>query len=146
MEINILGTKYELILEAEEKDYPKLKRCDGYTDFSIKKIVVSKFEADETSIEDLTTHSRKVLRHEIIHAFIYESGLDVENSWARNEELVDWIALQFEKILNVYLETKAINIPDDSTTLNMKVNIDGDRLKEILNNNINDLVSIGGDG
>lgn len=108
MKLNILGTEYKIVLEAEEKDYPKLKKCDGYTDFSIKQIVVSKFESDEMSIKDLTVHSRKVLRHEIVHAFIYESGLDIENSWARNEELVDWIALQFEKILCVYEKAGAL--------------------------------------
>lgn len=40
----------------------------------------------------------KVIRHELIHAFIYESGLSNENKWAENEELVDWIAIQFPKL------------------------------------------------
>lgn len=42
------------------------------------------------------------MRHEIVHAYLYESGL-AENSlsvanWATNEEMVDWIARQFPKI------------------------------------------------
>ena len=37
---------------------------------------------------------KKVIRHELVHAFLFESGLSV-NSWADNEEIVDWIAIQF---------------------------------------------------
>lgn len=36
MKVKILGTEYEVIKDAEEKDYPQLKKCDGFTDFSIK--------------------------------------------------------------------------------------------------------------
>jgi hypothetical protein len=48
------------------------------------------------------------MRHEILHAFLYESGLR-ENSnkvyaWAENEEMVDWIAIQFPKIEKIYKE------------------------------------------
>ena len=108
MKISILGTEYEIILEAKEGDYPKLKKCDGYTDFSIKQIVVAKFESDDMSVTDLKIHSKKVLRHEIIHAFIHESGLAENSTWAINEELIDWIALQFEKMLFVFYQMNAL--------------------------------------
>lgn len=110
MKVKILGTEYEIIEDAEEKDYPKLKECDGYTDFSIKQIVVSKFEPDEMSVENLVIHSKKVLRHEIVHAFMYESGLDSNSEYARNEELIDWIAIQFEKMLEAFIEVGAISL------------------------------------
>lgn len=109
MKVKILGTEYEIIMNAEEKDYPKLKGLSGYTDFSIKKIVIRKIEKDDASLEDLEHYRREVIRHEIIHAFFYESGLDGNSDYARNEELIDWIALQFEKMLNVFIKTKAIN-------------------------------------
>lgn len=108
MKISILGTEYEIILEAKEEDYPKLKKCAGYTDFSIKQIVVAKFESDDMSVADLKIYSKKVLRHEIIHAFMYESGLNENSDWATNEELIDWIALQFEKMLFVFCQMNAI--------------------------------------
>lgn len=38
-----------------------------------------------------------MIRHELVHAFLFESGLSV-NSWADNEEIVDWIAIQFPKL------------------------------------------------
>lgn len=146
MKIKILGTDYEVIKNAEEKDYPQLKKCDGFTDFSIKRIVVADFDKDESSIDDLEWYKNKVLRHEIVHAFIHESGLAENCEWARNEELTDWIAIQFEKLLSVFMKLNVIKIPDDSITLNLSCKIDEDRLTEILNNNIKDLVSIGGDG
>ena len=105
MKVKILGTEYEIVMDAEEKDYPILKDADGYADFTIKKIVVKKLIQDGESYEDLELWQRKTLRHEIIHAFLYESGL-WQNSfkdWARNEEMTDWIALQFEKILGVFI-------------------------------------------
>lgn len=146
MKVKILGTEYEIITNAEEKDYPKLSNLLGYTDFSIKQIVVRKLEQDNESLEDLKKCEKSTLRHELIHAFLFESGLD-NNSWARNEEIVDWIALQFEKMLATFIDLGAIKIPDESVTIttDLKVNLDEDRLKELLNNNINDLVKIGGD-
>lgn len=42
------------------------------------------------------------MRHEIVHAYLFESGLTecsgAVNSWAINEEMVDWIASQFPKM------------------------------------------------
>ncbi len=109
MKVKILGMEYEIIMNAEEKEYPKLKGLSGYTDVSIKKIVIGKFEKDDNTIEDLTLYQREVIRHEIIHAFFYESGLDSNCDYARNEELIDWIAIQFEKMLRVFIRAGAID-------------------------------------
>lgn len=110
MKVNILGTKYKIVLEALEKDYPKLEKCDGYTDPSIKEIVVAKFDKDVDSIEDLNYHTKKVLRHEIIHAFLFESGLaeDSHNRWALNEEMIDYFAFQFDKLANIFKDLDII--------------------------------------
>lgn len=64
------------------------------------------------SIQDLESYENKVIRHEIIHAFLYESGIwvnsnDVEQ-WSMNEEMVDWIAIQFPKIYEAYKQAKCI--------------------------------------
>lgn len=148
MKIKILGTEYEIIRNASVEEYPKLKNCDGYTDQSIKQIVIPEFVKDDMSEEDLEYYTRKVIRHEIVHAFMYESGLDSNSEYAKNEELIDWIAIQFEKMLAIFIDLDVIKIPDESVTMTMdlKVSLDEDRLKELLNNNINDLVKIGGDG
>lgn len=53
-------------------------------------------------------YQKKVLRHEIVHAFLYESGL-WQNAygskcWAKNEEMIDWMAIQIPKIQRAYKE------------------------------------------
>ena len=52
--------------------------------------------------ESVESQEKLLLRHEIVHAFLEESGLstnsDSIDAWARNEEIVDWIAIQGPKI------------------------------------------------
>lgn len=116
MKVNVLGTEYTIIKNAIESEYPKLIDRNGYTDFSIKKIVVRKYEEDNNSVDDLTKVENKTLRHEIIHAFLYESGLHNE-SWAIEEEMVDWIALQFEKMLEAFRKIDVLNNDYEKTNL-----------------------------
>lgn len=95
--INILGTEYEALYK-EVKEDEKLKQCDGYCDFYTKKIVVAKQEEHVMNVGDIEKFLKKVLKHEIVHAYMFESGLDCCSDFARNETLVDWIAIQIEKI------------------------------------------------
>ena len=109
--VNILGTEYKIIF-ATEKEKPDLKEIEGYADFTVKEIVIKDPEKRERSFDNSKEYSKKVLRHEIIHVFMYESGL-WENSaectaWAENEEMTDWIAIQFPKILKAYQEACCI--------------------------------------
>lgn len=112
MKVNILGIEYQILTKTDEEE-PYLKRCDGYCDRSRKQIVIADMEANpDTYGIDIDWYRKKVLRHEIIHGFLSESGLE-ENShgvdiWARNEEMVDWIALQFPKILQAFKEADCI--------------------------------------
>lgn len=108
MKINVLGTEYT-IKRRKEADDPKLRDCDGYCDSSIKQIVVETFERDARSKEDLWQYEKEVLRHEIVHAFLDESGLrscthSCGQGWARNEEMVDWIAIQAPKLFKAFRE------------------------------------------
>lgn len=105
MKVNVLGTEYEILRNV--KDDPKLgNRADGYCDYSTKKIVIAEMIEDDDTLENLKMYEGKVIRHELIHAFLYESGLDVNSDWARNEEIVDWIALQFPKMNKVFNQLK----------------------------------------
>ena len=114
MKVNILGTDYEII-KGSEKEYPRLKVCDGYTDASIKRIVILDYdtlEKNDAHIKDFSVLEKQVIRHEIIHAFFHESGLwvnsnDVEQ-WAMNEEMIDWIALQFPKMYQAFKDANCI--------------------------------------
>ena len=56
--------------------------------------------------ESRKAQERLTLRHEVIHAFLNESGLTSSSNgvdcWALNEEMVDWIAIQYPKIRKVF--------------------------------------------
>ena len=86
--VNILGTEYEIIIDAPDEMLPE--DADGAMDHSVKRIVVAKFESDRDSVKDLDVYRKKVLRHEIIHAFLFESGLWNNSgnvtAWGQSEE------------------------------------------------------------
>lgn len=109
MKIDILGTEYEISFKTREDD-SLLERCDGYTDKTVKKIVVSSKE-DDCELADFAWYQKKVLRHEIIHAFLLESGLQ-ENfthpEYGHDENFIDWIAVQFPKILKAFKAADAL--------------------------------------
>lgn len=105
--VNILGTEYT-IKTIERIDDSRLDENDGICDDSVGEIVLAKIERDGDSKSDLEAVSRKVLRHEIIHAFLSESGLAENSYWAQNEELVDWIAIQGPKIYKAWQEAGAV--------------------------------------
>ena len=48
--VNILGTEYEIVIDAPDEMLPP--DSDGAMDHSIKRIVVAKFVPDERSIKD----------------------------------------------------------------------------------------------
>lgn len=104
--VSILGTEYEIVTDAPDEMLPD--NADGAMDQSIKRIVIAKFEPDRNSIKDLESYRKKVLRHEIIHAFLYESGLwnnsGTAESWGTSEEITDWFAIQSPKIMEVFQE------------------------------------------
>ena len=49
--------------------------ADGCMDQSIQTIKIAEFESDRNTIQDMDSYRKKVLRHEIVHAFLYESGM-----------------------------------------------------------------------
>ncbi len=107
MKVNILGTDYEIIREKESKS-PKMKEASGYCEMYSKKIVLDDFDPDELTVEHLDEFKNKVLRHEIVHAFLIESGLDNCCEWARTEECVDWIVRQIPKLYSAMKSVECI--------------------------------------
>ena len=106
--VNILGSEWSVKF-GNEKEYPNLAEMDGYTDLSTREIVVDDMEASQGQIgakADLESYQKQVVRHEIIHASLLESGLDSNSnsadSWAVNEEMVDWFAIQSPKIFKLF--------------------------------------------
>ena len=101
-EINILGTTWKVITSDSGKN-PILEEADGYCDGTLKECVIKNIIPTHDTAGNLEEHRKRITRHEIIHAFLFECGLSSE-SWAANEEIVDWIARQFPKLLQVFSE------------------------------------------
>lgn len=107
--ISILGTEYTIEELSKEEDR-NLLECDGYCDKTTKRIVcIKKYE--DCELGNFEEYRKKVLRHEIIHAFHFESGLseNLENKrYGFSETLVDWFAIQSPKMLQVFKELDII--------------------------------------
>lgn len=104
--VDVLGSKYKLVESDSGKDVI-LERADGYCDSTTKTLVIKNLLPEPNSLGNLSEYKKRVVRHEIIHAFLFESGLASE-SWADNEEIVDWIAHQFPKLLGAFQSANAL--------------------------------------
>lgn len=97
--VNILGTIYSITFK-DEKDDEGLINASGYMDPSNKSIVICN---DTYGARNGDARQRRVMRHEIIHAILYESGMYDSNSWDE-EQMVDWLAIQYPKINKIFEE------------------------------------------
>lgn len=108
--INVLGTEYTIEIKKNGED-KLLEKCDGYCDKTSHKIVVVS-EPEDNELENFTDYQKKVIRHEIIHAYLFESGLhgcmNTEKQSEHDEQMVDWIAVQFPKLLKAFQEAECI--------------------------------------
>lgn len=110
--LDILGTPWEIrVVPYKDDPFFKEKHADGYCSSPEKLIVV----CDMTTSPDYETENdiyiaeimKETLRHEIVHAFLYECGLGgsclaYKGPWSKNEEMVDWIANNGEKIIKAW--------------------------------------------
>lgn len=111
MKIDVLGTKYTLKrVNAGQDEYMEKKNLGGYCDGGSKIIVILNLKtvpnwAQEPD-EVIKGEEDKTIRHELIHAFLNESGLEWNahscDAWAKNEEMVDWFAIQMPKLLKAF--------------------------------------------
>lgn len=119
-EVDILGTKYTIEMKGRDEDDGFKERhahAYGYMD-SINKRIVIKDETkrkdwEEKDTETFVKWAKKTLRHEIVHAFLCESGLmhntKYSGNWSDNEEMVDWIAIQGEKLALAWAQAGAMS-------------------------------------
>jgi len=108
----VLGTEYKITFDdADDKELGGKLRM-GYCFIDAREIHIADLETSDEwkkeSKESKDRCTRGILRHELVHAFLAESGLwgstNKVSSWAMNEEMVDWIALQFPKLLKAFQE------------------------------------------
>ena len=107
MKINILGTEW-IISTAKKKDDNEFNSglADGWTD-NTRKLILLMDEQDYSQNIDRRKYRNQILRHELIHAFLFESGLDNEVAW-NCEAMVDWLAIQSPKIFKLFKELELL--------------------------------------
>lgn len=118
MKANILGTEYKIeIHKVSENDYLREHRLAGYCSEEGKLIVVADMSEKEyfpnMDEQEQEIYRKKTLRHEIMHAFLNESGLSDSSSvpdcgWAKHEEMIDWFAIQSPKIFQELKEADCL--------------------------------------
>ena len=108
--VNVLGTEYTIRICHGDAE-PRFTDCDGFCDETVHEIFVENYEnaaGKPNSKKRLDLQTKKVLRHEIVHAFMFESGLAENSYWAQNEEVIDWIAMQGVKLYKAWQEADAL--------------------------------------
>ncbi len=118
MKVNILGTDYKIKkCKISEDKHMKKMNLSGYCAEMGKYIVIADMTDPEyfpnMDVSEQERYRKEVLRHEIIHAFLNESGLSncsstPEGPWAKHEEMIDWIAIQSPKLFKAFKEAGAL--------------------------------------
>ena len=120
MKINILGTPYRVrrVKNGQDEFMDKMN-YGGYCDGGSHEIVILDLHTvpdwENEPAEKRAAEERRTLRHEIVHAFLNESGLSYnsfapDGAWAKNEEMVDWMALQGPKIIKAWTEAGCMEV------------------------------------
>lgn len=115
--VNVLGVPYKIeVHSCDEDKMLSEKFLDGYCASLEKKIVIS--DMCNESYKYLTNAeknycTKETLRHELLHAFFNECGLGsnanaFSGAWVDNEEMIDFFAKQFSKILEIYREAECL--------------------------------------
>lgn len=94
-EINIFGQPYSVRIGKRGEMPPCLKDKSGYCDRSIHEIGIREIRNSPQfgDMQDLAARMKETLRHEIVHAALFESGL-IDNRNYDHEEIADWLSIK----------------------------------------------------
>lgn len=111
VDVSIKGHAWEILTATPQEDR-RLERHDGYTDWTVRRIVIREQKPEPDFLQDMTAYQKKVLRHEIIHAFFFECGLGECSheaaAFAKDEEMVDWWAFNGPEVYKVWQAAGAL--------------------------------------
>lgn len=106
--IKVLDTNYDIYID---NDPTYLDKADAYglTDNQMKVIhIFNMFKVKDMDKKVAEIEFKRVLRHELLHAFIYECGLTgiglEEEAWPISESMIDFFSVQFEKLDKLFNE------------------------------------------
>ena len=113
-DVSILGEKWMITITNTEAD-ERLEDCDGFCDKTSRRIVIDDMSTCKNfQLDDKIAYVAQNIRHEIIHAFMFESGLQANwqhPDFGHEETVVDWFAAQYPKIKDV-IETACTTFRD----------------------------------
>lgn len=116
--VDVLGVKYTIRrVKNGQDEYMDKMQFGGYCDGNEKEIVIldlascPEWEKEPTAY--IMQQEKETMRHELIHAFLNESGLRwnsfaPEKAWAKNEEMVDWFAIQMPRLLKAFKDADCL--------------------------------------
>lgn len=119
VKVSIMGTIYDIYLKTDENIAKELNvevgEKGGYCDPYEKIIAIAQYNTLKESKDHIEKAYELNLRHEIMHAFMFESGLWCDSccfagAWAMNEEMIDWFAIQSPKIFDVFWKLGIVTI------------------------------------
>lgn len=105
--IDILGTEYTI--KHVEKETVKVfedEIADGFCDCTSREIVIRNIKDDE-DIGNKQKYINRLLRHEVIHAYMFECGLGAEiphPQTGHDEAMIDWFARMAPRIMQTFIE------------------------------------------
>lgn len=107
--VNVLGTDYQILYITEEED-KYLEECVGFCDRHAKYIVIKK-QSEEFINSPRNTKNHldwinQTLIHELIHAFLTESGVSYNNM--DEENICDFLEVNLIKIYKAFEQCKFI--------------------------------------
>lgn len=111
--VSILGSEWTI---KYVDDDPAFAQANGYANDAAREIIIENVKMSDDPLDfDMQSqyiNQKRVLRHELIHAYLFESGLgDSSNgcdAWAVNEEMVDWFARTIPKMTETFKELKCL--------------------------------------
>ena len=116
--VQVLDTIYTIQIKRFDED-PSFKDegLGGWCRAATREIILLDYKTapgnERESVSACLKTMKLNLRHEIVHAFFNESGLQFnglqyEGAWCKNEEMVDWFAAQGPKIYRAWREAGAL--------------------------------------
>ena len=105
IKINILGTEWKIkITDPEYKKFKSLN-ATGLCEVHSKEILIANLKEDDKTYDNYKRFIDEIFKHEIIHAFFYESGL---KQYYYDETLVEALSILIPKMNKVFKELNLI--------------------------------------
>lgn len=95
--VDVLGAEYVVQVGAR-KELNIQPEHSGECQYFRKKILVCNEFSEEVKKEDIPLVLKSIIKHEVAHAFLYESGRE-EN--ANDEDLVTWLEIMSNKLVEL---------------------------------------------